>query len=127
MERRFSHHFTREEAQALLPQVRTWLRRLQEIPPILDHVALSLVPESAAGHDLGGDHVVRQVRLAAEFQSILGEFQRRQIQIKDVARGLVDFPALIAGREVFLCWEQDEETIEYWHDIDSGYMGRHPL
>jgi hypothetical protein len=41
-----------------------------------------------------------------------------------VDRGLVDFPAILGGREVFLCWEKDEQDIEYWHDLDSGYSGR---
>jgi hypothetical protein len=40
---------------------------------------------------------------------------------------LIDFPALIGDKEVFLCWEKDEDDIEYWHDIDSGYAGREPL
>jgi hypothetical protein len=55
---------------------------------------------------------------------VLSEFQSREIQIKDVDRGLVDFPAILGGREVFLCWEKDEQDIEYWHDLDSGYSGR---
>ena len=60
-------------------------------------------------------------------QEILAEFQQRQIQIKDIERGLIDFPAIIGGREVFLCWEQDEEDIEFWHDLDTGYAGREHL
>ena len=40
---------------------------------------------------------------------------------------LIDFPAIIGGREVFLCWEQDEDDIEFWHDIDAGYAGRERL
>ena len=48
-------------------------------------------------------------------------------QIKDLERGLIDFPAIVAGREVFLCWEQDEDDIEYWHDLDTGYAGREKL
>ena len=54
-------------------------------------------------------------------EGLLQEFQRREIQIKDLERGLIDFPALIGGKEVFLCWEQDEEDIEFWHELDAGY------
>jgi hypothetical protein len=57
-------------------------------------------------------------------QGLLGEFQQREIQVKDVDRGLLDFPAIIGGREVFLCWELGEERVEFWHDLDSGYGGR---
>ena len=50
------------------------------------------------------------IRALADMQEILAEFQRRQIFIKDLERGLVDFPAIIGGKEVFLCWEADEDT-----------------
>ncbi|HEU0039976.1 MAG TPA: DUF2203 family protein [Verrucomicrobiae bacterium] len=40
---------------------------------------------------------------------------------------MVDFPAIIGGKEVFLCWEQDEAGIEFWHDLDAGYGGRERL
>jgi hypothetical protein len=63
----------------------------------------------------------------ADLQDVFREFQKRDIQIKDLDRGLVDFPAFIGGKEVFLCWEQDEDGIEFWHDLDTGFAGREPL
>jgi len=42
-------------------------------------------------------------------------------------RGLIDFPSMREGREIFLCWEKDEDDIEYWHDLESGYAGRERL
>ena len=48
----------------------------------------------------------------------------RKAQVAAVDRGLVDFPAVIAGREVFLCWEEGEDDIEFWHDLDTGYAAR---
>jgi hypothetical protein len=63
----------------------------------------------------------------ADFRGAMAEFQRREILIKDIDRGLVDFPAIIGGKEVFLCWEKDEEDIEFWHDLDTGYAGRERL
>jgi hypothetical protein len=44
-----------------------------------------------------------------------------------MARGLVDFPAIMGGKEVFLCWESDEDDIEFWHDLETGYGGREKL
>jgi hypothetical protein len=76
------------------------------------------------GRDVGGDLVNSWVRSLAEIKSSLLEFHRREIQIKDLDRGLIDFPAIIGGREVFLCWEQEDEDIEFWHDLDAGYAGR---
>ena len=76
---------------------------------------------------MGGTMVNRSVSLLAKMRGVFLEFHRRDIQIKDLERGLLDFPALINGREVFLCWEKDEDDIEYWHDIDAGFAGREPL
>jgi hypothetical protein len=79
------------------------------------------------GRDLGGEAVNLWLRIYADVRETLSEFQKREIQIKDLDRGLIDFPAFVAGKEVFLCWELDEEDIEFWHDLDTGYAGREPL
>src|SRR5947207_2005138 len=127
MDHRFQKHYTLEEARALLPQVRVWLKRLNDQHRELEKLDKRLASLMSPGHDVGGELVNRWVRTLAGLQEVLAEFHRRQIQLKDVERGLIDFPAIIAGREVFLCWEQDEEDIEFWHDLDSGYAGREHL
>jgi hypothetical protein len=127
MSHRFQKHYTREEATALLPQLRTWLVQLKQLRLELDRSDQRLASLMSPGNDLGGDLVNQWIRKLAGMQELLGEFQRREIQIKDIERGLLDFPALIGGREVFLCWESDEETVEFWHDLDAGYAGRERL
>lgn len=127
MGHRFDKHYTREEAQALLPQLRQWLKRLNELRQELERSDKRLSSLMHPGNDLGGDLVNKWIRTLAEMQELLGEFQRRDIQIKDLERGLVDFPAIIGGKEVFLCWEQDEDAVEFWHDLDTGYSGRERL
>jgi hypothetical protein len=82
---------------------------------------------SGQGNDIGGETVNNWIRTLAEMQEILAEFQSRRIFIKDLSRGLLDFPAIIGGREVFLCWELDEENVEFWHDLETGYGGRERL
>jgi hypothetical protein len=124
---RFDTHYTRDEARALLPQIRQWLQRLLELRGEVEKADQRLVSLMTPGRDVGGKLVNSWVRLMVELQEVLLEFYRREIQIKDVERGLIDFPAIIAGKEVFLCWEQDEEDIEYWHDLDAGFVGRQPL
>jgi len=123
----FKRHYTVEQARALLPQVREWLADLTRIRRQLDRANERVSGRLAQGDDLGGPTVNERVRNAAAFQSILSQFREREIQIKDLERGLIDFPALLGDREVFLCWEQDEEDIEYWHDLDAGYAGREKL
>jgi hypothetical protein len=123
----FQKHYTRDEARALLPKVREWLDQLAKFRRQIAQHDQNLSKLLATGDDLGGEAVNRQVRALADFKSVASEFQTRQIQIKDLDRGLIDFPAIIGGREVFLCWEQDEEDIEFWHDLEAGYAGRERL
>jgi hypothetical protein len=127
MANRFRKHYTRAEARALLPQMRSWLKQLNQQRVLAEKLDKRLNHLVNAGHDAGGDTVNQLIKCLADMREILQEFQEREIQIKDIERGLVDFPAVLAGREVFLCWEQDEEDIEFWHDLDSGYAGRERL
>ncbi|HXT10285.1 MAG TPA: DUF2203 domain-containing protein [Candidatus Angelobacter sp.] len=127
MAHQFTKHYTREEAQALLPQVRQWLDQLDQAREHLLKYDKRLSALMEPGRDAGGDLVNRWARTIAEFRGAMDEFQRREILIKDLDRGLLDFPAIIGGREVFLCWEKDEDDIEFWHDLDTGYAGRERL
>jgi hypothetical protein len=123
----FTKHYTREEAQSLLPQIRKWLEDVSQLRSSLKEIDERLGQMLTQGDDLGGEFVNRWVKGLARIKSILQNFKEREIQIKDLDRGLIDFPAFIGGQEVFLCWEKDEDAIEYWHDLTSGYSGREPL
>ena len=124
MDFHFKKHYTVDEAREMIPQLRLWLTELrqhQEKLLTLDDRVGQLL---ATGADLGGALVNDSVRQMAGVQKYLAYFRDLEIQIKDIDRGLVDFPAVIAGREVFLCWEEDEDDIEFWHELDTGYAGR---
>ncbi len=127
MKYRFEKHYTREEARALLPRLRQWLAELNRLRADLERVEQRLGGLTEQGHDTGGETVNNWIRALAGMQAVLAEFQRRQIIVKDPDRGLLDFPAFVGGREVFLCWESDEDDIEFWHDLDTGYGGREKL
>jgi len=127
MPNQFAKHYTREEAQALLPQLRLWLAELNRLRAEVERYDQRLGGMNAEGQDTGGETVNNWIRALAGMQRLLAEFQQRQIIIKDLSRGLLDFPALIGGKEVFLCWESDEDDIEFWHDLESGYGGREKL
>jgi hypothetical protein len=49
------------------------------------------------------------------------------LTLRDIEHGLVDFPALVAGRQIWLCWQRGEPRVDWWHDLDSGFSGRRPL
>jgi hypothetical protein len=123
----FQKHYTRDEATALLPQVRDWLATLQRLQRSLDKSERRIESLGADGGGAGGTLVNDWTRTLADINEIFRAFQQREIQIKDLDRGLVDFPAIIGGKEVFLCWEDGEEDIEFWHDLDAGYAGREKL
>ena len=127
MQNQFEKHYTREEARSLLPRVKTWLERLIELRAQLEQLEKRLERLRSDGADVGGELVNKWIRSLAAIRQILVEFHEREIQIKDLDRGLIDFPAIIAGKEVFLCWEKGEDDIEFWHELDAGYAGRERL
>ena len=127
MTRQFRKHYTRDQARALLPQIREWLKELQQLRQQLSEQDQRISKLLKDGNDLGGELVNNWVRLLAHTKAVLQQFRAREIQVKDLDRGLIDFPALLGEREVFLCWEQDEDDIEFWHELDTGYAGRERL
>jgi hypothetical protein len=75
---------------------------------------------------------VRWVRAAQarlmEISRFVGELEAVEIVLRDVDRGLIDFPAMRDGVEVYLCWlVDDEESIGFWHAPEAGFAGRRPL
>jgi hypothetical protein len=123
----FKKHYTLAEARALLPLVRLWLKRIVQLCRELQKSEARVAKLMAPGVDVGGTCVNSLLRTQAELKEVIFEFQRREIQIKDLQRGLLDFPAIVQGKEVFLCWEEGEEDIEFWHELDTGYAGRKKL
>lgn len=120
--------FTLEEATALLPRLNSLLDDLV----LLRDAILARRPEIRAALEKsvtnGGN---RPAGLAvadwARFERILGELRGLGVLLKDLDMGLLDFPSIRDGREVYLCWRKGEERIAYWHEVDTGYAGRIPL
>jgi hypothetical protein len=120
-------HFSRKEANAALPSLRPLLQKLRDAKDLLtDEEAHEALSEAAPGNG-GGDAGTQVGESFLEVRRILTTLQESGIVIRDIDRGLLDFPALIDGREVYLCWELDEDGVNHWHDLDSGYGGREPL
>lgn len=123
----FRKHYTRDEARLLLPQIRLWLRELAALRARYAEYEQEVAALMETGNDVGGVAVNGLLKAFFRMREILAEFHHREIQIKDVDRGLLDFPSLMGSKEVFLCWEMDEDDIEFWHDLDTGFAGREKL
>jgi hypothetical protein len=124
----FQKHFSVEEARALLPELRRIFQDAharRERARRADDRLGKLLRETGA--DVGGPPVSEMLLDLQQMTAQLERVEKLGVVIKDVDRGLVDFPHLREGREVFLCWEMDEDDIEFWHDLDTGYAGRERL
>jgi hypothetical protein len=124
---RHERHYTLEEARGQLEWVAERLaamRRARERLTDAD-VREALVAGSPGN---GGGSLGKQVGEAfVELESGAAELHGRGIVLRDLDRGLVDFPAIRDGREVYLCWIDGEPDIGFWHELDAGYAGRREL
>ena len=120
-------HYTVEQANAALPWVTDRLERMRAAHEQLNdeeaRAALTAVAPTNGGGAPG--RVVSHAFLA--LRSGLGELQAMDVVLRDLERGLVDFPAMRDGAEVYLCWEEGEAEVAFWHDADSGFSARRPL
>jgi hypothetical protein len=123
----YQHHFTAGEANAMLPTLEPLLERLRAAKSELTDEELHDALGEAAPANGGGDPG-RKVGVAfLEVRRLLLALADAGVVVKDIDRGLVDFPALRDGREVFLCWQLGEDEVAHWHELETGYGGRRPL
>ena len=123
--------FTVQEANALLPDVRIILAKIQRAHRKLSRYRDDAKKASEAAEQQGGGGIVDGAAYAlvlTELTLQLGELEGLGVQLKDFERGLIDFPSLRDGRIVLLCWQMGEgDELEWWHDVDAGFAGRTPL
>src|SRR5688572_26261719 len=101
MEFQFKKHYTVEEARELIPQLRLWLDELNRNRLKVAQLDQRLGQLLTAGCDTGGEQVNEWIKALAGIQKVLAYLRELEIQLKDVERGLIDFPAVIGGKEVF--------------------------
>ncbi|MGB7191494.1 MAG: DUF2203 domain-containing protein [Acidobacteriaceae bacterium] len=132
----FEKHFTLDEAQSLLPVLESLLKRAVEARRAAgeieeEHQELTRKVFLLGGMFLDVDKM-RKRRAAYEAQAdrmkdSLAEIDSIGVEVKDLESGLLDFPCLIDGETVLLCWKMGESRIEFWHTLESGFAGRRPL
>jgi hypothetical protein len=124
----FQRLFTVEEANALLPTLRKILDEVALHRDALREKAPHMEPILAAAPGNGGGKAGSEYGVEAyKLYLAMGRIRELGVVLKDLDIGLLDFPHERGGRVVFLCWHPPEESVEYWHDLDSGYAGRQPL
>ena len=120
--------FTVAEAQSLLPRLRTLLEELSQewkrISALNPEIQKARDNASLNGYSKFG---VEYVESVSHLMSLIHEIKDMGVLLKDADKGLCDFPYIKAGRMVYLCWQLGEDTIRYWHDVETGFAGREPL
>ena len=125
--------FTLDEAIALLPAVRQMLTEIQQRKHDLEqrsaHLDGLLASTSGNGHHATDVAAMRQElqSAATQLQQLMNELDATGAVLKGIDDGLIDFPSMREGRVVYLCWRLGEETISFWHALDTGFAGRQRL
>lgn len=128
-------HFTPEEANAALDQVRPLVEQL--VATRQEHAAALERQEELEGKIRGNGGGIPPAELASATAEVDGvarrlarlvdEITEHGAQVKDLETGLIDFPALRHGETVLLCWQLGEDEIAWWHRVEDGFAGRRPL
>ena len=120
-------HYTLVEASELLPRVVELVERMRSARDRLgDREAREALSE--AGPTNGGGDPGRTVSEGfVELRDSMAELRELDVVLRDLDRGLLDFPSIRDGQEVYLCWQEGEDAIEYWHEPEAGFAGRQPL
>jgi hypothetical protein len=130
-----------DKANAKLPEVRETLLRLRdqrdEIVAVRDRIVELNAPAVAGGVSMApgastsaeADRETQRLRmrmqgLVDQMQAAVLELDAWGIQLRDMQTGLVDFPALVAGRPIWLCWRLGEERVTWWHETSEGFDSR---
>jgi hypothetical protein len=124
----FQKHFTRDEANALLPELRDILTAVQELRDRLVVERQGALPVlRKRSHNGGGPEANAFLASVHDLNQRLQRLVELGVQLKDIDKGLVDFPAWRGEREILLCWRLGEAEVAFWHELDSGYAGRKAL
>jgi Uncharacterized conserved protein (DUF2203) len=122
-----SRHYSLEEASALLPEVAALIQHMRSARDRLGD-ADARAALAAAGGSNGGGQPGRTVSQGfLELRDSMIWLRDREIVLRDLDQGLVDFPTLRGGAEVYLCWREGEDEIAFWHEPEAGFAGRRPL
>lgn len=117
----------------MLPQIGDWMREAVALKSQYDEAERAVQALTARITMMGGI-IVNRERAAEDkarrdtagqrLRAILENFEQSGVLVKDLEKGLADFPTLFRGEEVYLCWKLDEASIQFWHGTHEGFAGR---
>jgi len=120
-----------DEANAALPSLEGILVTLASQRDELVRLRDEALAADKSGDGLTGEALrlarLRMQGLVDQMAAGVARIEGMSITLRDIPEGLVDFPALVNGRQVWLCWRRGEGDVGYWHTLDSGFSGRLPL
>ncbi len=120
--------FSLPEANQLIPQLEEHLTAVRRGKAVLIRTKPEIKKASSkaqlGGGSCAGPHYIRALE---DITHQLNEIQELGVHVKDLDMGLCDFPHLMEGRVVYLCWRYGESEIRWWHEVDSGYSDRQRL
>ena len=130
--------FDVDAANATLPEVGPLLQTLADQRSELIRLRdASVAAASGAGSGPGSEpepdrEEARRIRLRMQglvdqMAAAVARIDALGITLRDIERGLIDFPALASGRQVWLCWQLGEDRVDHGHELDTGFGSRRPL
>jgi hypothetical protein len=130
-----STYFTVPEANAMLPRISPIMEQVQEwrrdMAALRSRVEEITPQPRRNGHSAKAAQLLDDGRRLREVRDRINAAVERVVsmgvEVKDLDTGLVDFPSLREGREIYLCWRIGEQSVDHWHEVDSGFQGRQPL
>jgi len=123
----YKKHFTLDEARAHLPRLKYEMSEILDLKSKLDAVGFNIYTRKYRP-GFNPDTLNEFPDNFLQMLELLQALNDNGIIVKGIEEGLVDFPALRKnGEEVFLCWKEGEEDIDFWHSLNAGYRGRRPI
>mgnify|MGYP001342335163 FL=1 len=120
--------FTLQEANAFVPQLLELVPKIQKLAASLsnDFPDIKNAREKAKWNG-GSEQGLAYLKAVLKYNGLMGKLEEIGCEVKGIREGLIDFPSIREGREVYLCWRMPEKEILFWHDLNTGFAGRKPI
>jgi hypothetical protein len=121
-------YFTLQEANETLNLIRPLMDEIQQMRRRILEKQPEAWPAIQKSVGNGGNRALsNMVQDFDKLNALVHRIQEMDVLIKDINLGLLDFPALKDGREVYLCWQHGEGEIAFWHEVEAGFAGRQSI